>query len=152
MPAAKPRRREQNSRIIIGSVCGAILVGTLGGLWVWRQHSLVEEAQAWAPPGPPCQQVSRQAYLALGASDPHISNYDGVRFARGYGAVGCNEIMSRGGRGPGRIPVCQFNSPTTLEVTTASSDTLYFTQAKPAVITIEDGRPSCTLSAGEGMP
>ena len=29
---------------------------------------------------------------------------------------------------------------------------LYFTQAKPALVTISDGRPACVESAGEGMP
>ncbi len=151
-PAAKPRRRKPAYGAIMMGVCGVILVGFLAGLWVWHQRAQIEEAQAWAPPGPACQIVSRQAYLAIGAPEPHVSTYDGVRFARAYGAVGCNEIASHGGRGPGRIPVCQFNSPTTLEVSTPRGDTYYFTQAKPAVVTISDGQPACALSAGEGMP
>ena len=152
MPGSKSRRRKSGYGGVTLGICGVILVATLAGLWVWHRKALVEEAQAWAPPGPACPVMTRQAYKALGTVASHVSHYDGVQFGRAYGAVGCNEIASHGGQGPGKVPVCQFNSPTTLEVVTARGDFLYYTQAKPAVVTVADGQPTCVESAGEGMP
>ncbi|QUD89242.1 hypothetical protein [Phenylobacterium montanum] len=149
---AKSRRRKFPYAAVGTGFCVVVSVAAAAGLWIGHRNSQIAEAQAWAPPGPACPVMTRQAYLALGAMASHISHYDGVQFGRGYGAVACNEIADHGGRGPGRIPVCQFNNPTTLEVVTARGDFLYFPQVKPAVVTISDGRPTCVESAGEGMP
>lgn len=152
LSGARPRRRKPPYAAVGIGFCVAVSVAAVVGLWIWHRNAQIEEAQAWAPPGPACSVMTRQAYLAMGTMASHISHYDGVQYGRGYGAVGCNEIADHGGRGPGKIPVCQFNSPTTLEVVTARGDYLYYTQAKPAVVTISDGQPTCVESAGAGMP
>jgi hypothetical protein len=149
---AKTRRRKPAYGGVMIGVCAMIAVVCAVGLWVWHRQSQIEEAQAWAPPGPACPTMTRQAYQALGTVASHQSGYEGVRFARAYGAVGCNQIASHGGKGPGKISVCQFNSPTTLIVTTKRGEFIYFTSAKPAVVTVADDTPTCMESAGEGMP
>ena len=121
----------------------------LMGWWGWSHAAL--ESRAWTVTGPACPGVSRAASLASGIALSHPFNYHGARFDRAYGYAMCDVIADRGGHGPGRITVCQFNNPSALEVVTPRGDFHFMTQAQPATIAIEDGAPTCVLDARVGM-
>ena len=98
----------------------------------------VAKARAWTASGAPCPGLSRAAYLASGERIVHQIVYDDVRFGRGYGYVNCVEVL-------GGVPVCQFNSPTVLEVATRRGDFYFATQMNPATISVAGGVPRCVL-------
>jgi len=116
-----------------------------------QRNADIAEAKGWTIVGPPCPGLSRRAYLAnLHAADLRVArafNFDGVRFARAYGDVSCEEIHDDGGQGPGVHPVCQFTSPAALEVTTPRGEFYFFPQAEPATITVFQSRPECVLAS-----
>jgi hypothetical protein len=129
----------------------AVLAATLPLALAAQRIAAVAKARAWAVSGPPCPSLSRSAYLASGERIVHLIDYDGVRFGRGYGYVSCVEVAKDGGRGLDTVPVCQFNSPTVLQVTTRRGDFYFYTRIRPATVTIADDRPQCVMNASIGL-
>ncbi|MDR3510421.1 MAG: hypothetical protein P4L73_02210 [Caulobacteraceae bacterium] len=116
-----------------------------------QRIAAVAKARAWAVDGPPCPAMSRAAFQASGLRIAHVVDYDDVRFGRGYGYVTCVAVARNGGRGLDTVPVCQFNSPTVLEVTTPRADVYFATHIGPATVTIVNDRPRCVLNASIGL-
>ena len=136
------------SPLAIGA--GLIVLAAIVGGWGWHRHTVYVDTQALTITGPPCPTTTRQAYLSSDIPASHVFIYDDVRFARADGMVSCDEIADHGGYGFGKLPVCQFNSPTVLEVITSRGEYFYATRAKPATVTVSDGTPSCVLAARMG--
>ena len=49
------------------------------------------------------------------------------------------------------VPVCQFNNPTVLQVTTVWGETIFVTGSHGATVLVEDGRPRCLLAANQKL-
>ena len=146
------RSRAGKSPLVSPMAIGVVLVvlAVIGAGWAWHRHTIYEDTQALTITGAACPTITRQAYLASDIPASHVFIYDDVRFARADGMVSCDEIADHGGHGFGRLPICQFNSPTVLEVITARGEFFYATQAKPATVTVDHGSPSCVLNARLG--
>lgn len=127
-------------------VLAAVLPLALAG----ERFAQVAKARAWTVQGPACPTVTGETARALAHKVAHVIDYDGVLFGRGYGYVSCILIADQGGRGLNRLPVCQFNSPTVLQVTTATGTTYYSTWIRPATVTVEHGRPHCVIGQSIG--
>jgi hypothetical protein len=77
-------------------------------------------------------------------------SFGDASFTRAYGHVACEEIHDHGGRGFGTLSVCQFSGPGPLAVRTAQGDAYYFIpNAKPAAVTVGQGRPACVVGTTE---
>lgn len=148
-PSAKARRALYGQ--VAAGICIALVVATLVAGYLWHRHAVMTEASDWTPIGPQCPALAKATYLAGTTRADHVFNYEGTSLGRAYGFVSCNEIGDHGGLGPGRVPVCQFNSPTILDVTTPKGEYLFSTTTRPATIAIHDGVPSCVLNAGIGL-
>lgn len=127
-------------------VLAAVLPLALAG----ERVAQVAKARAWTVQGPACPTVTGETARLLSRKVAHVIDYDGVLFGRGYGYVSCILIADDGGRGLNTQPVCQFNNPTVVQVTTASGATYYSTWIYPATVTIEHGRPRCVLGQSIG--
>lgn len=136
---------------IVAGLCGLIVLATVVVGWVWHRHTKIAEYQAWMVTGAACPVISKADYEASGTVAGHIFEYDGARLARAYGYVNCDEVASDGGKGMGTIPVCQFNSPTMLRVTTKRGEVFYSTRTSPATVSFKDDQPSCVLNATPGL-
>jgi hypothetical protein len=134
----------RTTAVVVNTLFLAILFAGLAW-WSWNHGTL--ESRAWTVAGPACPAVSRAGYLASGSRLAHPFIYAGARFDRADGYVMCNVIADRGGHGAGRITVCQFSNPSALEAVTPRGDFLFLTQAYPATIAVDHGRPSCVLKA-----
>jgi hypothetical protein len=137
---------------LITAVAGFVLVvGTVGGVWFFQRVTAMTKAAAWTPVGAPCPSLSKSAFAASGAPAGHVTDYDNVRFARGYGYVTCDEIGADGGRSSKIVSVCQFNNPSALQVTTSRGDFYYVTGASPATVMITDGAPRCVMAVSQSL-
>jgi hypothetical protein len=135
------------------AACGTtlVVVGAVLFLVIGQRLAAISKARDWTAIGAPCPTLSVAAYQASGNRIAHVIDYDGVSLGRGYGYVNCDEIADDGGRGRGVIPICQFNSPTILQVTTKRGRFYYFTQSSPATISIVDGVPRCVMATTMGI-
>jgi hypothetical protein len=145
---AFPSGRTRPAAEIVATLFGLLIALTSIPLALLGQrHSAIASAKAWTVDAPPCPRVSRAAYRAFGTPASNVIDYGGARFARGYGYIGCSEITQDLVLGLGRTPVCQFNNPTVLEVTTARGDFIFMTRSKAATIVLTQGKPRCVLGA-----
>ena len=143
-------RSGRRSRAVerIGAACGVLIALATIPLALEAQRQMgVAKVRAWTLPGPPCPEVSRQAYLAFGTPASNTFTYEGARFARAYGYSNCGRVADDSLLGLGSFPVCQFNNPTVVEVTTARGEFFFMTRAQPATIVLAHGQPRCVLGA-----
>jgi hypothetical protein len=110
-----------------------------------QKEAKVAEVRYWTVTGPPCPALARAAFVAQVAKPTAAFDFQGVRFARGYGAASCS--------GPDKdritaVPVCQFTNPTVLQVTTRKGE-FYFMPGFPnrATVSVTDGVPLCVLGS-----
>jgi DHA3 family macrolide efflux protein-like MFS transporter len=111
-----------------------------------HQH-VVAEAKAWTIAGPPCPSIGAIADIPYAVHPLETFSFQGVRFSRAYGYVSCRDVRERQGRGPGMITVCQFNSPTVLQVVTPQGRAVWLTGVHNASVSVTAGVPRCVLSA-----
>src|SRR5580698_8286858 len=83
-----------------------------------RRDEGVADYKAWMVSGPACHAPIRQAFDTSGGAQAQLSAFGGVRFAREHGAMQCSDIADDGGRAHDTFPVCQFDQPGLIEVTT----------------------------------
>jgi hypothetical protein len=100
--------------------------------------------------GPACPTETRAQYLASGPRASETFTYHGVRFSRAYGYVNCNEVTPDL-LGVRHAKVCQFNSPTVLEVTTPSADVYYAAPVSPMTAWVDESGPHCDLASSVRM-
>jgi len=115
----------------------------LGG----QRYAAAAKAWAWTSLAPACPAVSSQAHLTLGAPLSDVFDFGGARFARAYGYARCGMITGDRVLGLHMDPVCQFNNPTALEITTARGRFFFTTGIRPATILLTQGQPRCVLGA-----
>jgi hypothetical protein len=145
-------RRRFSAIQLVSAAAGVVaVVGTIGGVALFQRSTAITKARAWTAVGPPCPSLSQADFLAAGVQMAHTIVYDDVTFARGYGYANCNEIADKGGRGVGVVPVCQFNSPTALQVTTRRGTFYFATRSSPATVSIADGVPHCVMATTQTL-
>jgi len=135
------------------AVAGVGLLGVvIVGVWlVAMRYTAEAKAREWTPAGAPCPAISQADYLASGFSAANRVDFDGIGFARAYGYTICSDIGDDGGHSLTDIPVCQFNDPGALDVTTAQGHVYYLPRTRPATVIISHGRASCVLAANQHM-
>jgi hypothetical protein len=129
-------------------VCGTVmLVGALVLSVAEQRASLIARAEAWTAAGAPCPRASAAAARAFGDASETF-RFDGVHFVRAYGYATCGEIaIDRGWALGQRAPVCRFNSPGRLEVSTPRGRFDFITGIAPVTIVVTEGAPHCVLAA-----
>ena len=115
-----------------------------------QRRAAIAEAQTLLAPGPPCPVVARLTDIGF-APPLRTVQFNDVRFGRAYSYMICSDIGDNGGRGPGSVSVCQFNDPMVVEVTTAKSHAIFFTQTRPATISVDHGQAKCVLNPSRGI-
>ena len=113
-----------------------------------RRNEGVADYKAWMVSGPACQAPARQAFDTSGGAQAQVSDFGGVRFAREHGAMQCSDIADDGGRAHDTFPVCQFDRPGLIQVSTRRG--LYWFWAgymSPATIAVRHDVPSCVIGA-----
>jgi hypothetical protein len=147
----RPGRRRGPSLEQIATLCGvAIALASIPLAVVGQRQAAIAKARAWTAAGPPCPVVSRRAYMAFGAPVAQAFDYAGARFARAYGGASCSQITDDPLLGLGHVPVCQFNNPTVVEVTSVRGRTFFMTGIRPATILLAHGQARCVLAARLG--
>ncbi len=116
-----------------------------------ERHRVAAEAKAWTIAGPPCPSIGGVAEVPYPVHPLETFAFQGVRFSRAYGYVSCQDILERQGRGPGAITVCQFNSPTVLQVETPRGRAIWLTGMRRASVSVAGGVPRCVLNAHPGL-
>ncbi len=138
------RRKIGWPALVIGAL---VLVAAIFAVdWFWRRPADVRTAQQWAITGPPCPQVTAQAFQAQPVRIHQRFENNGIGFGRGYGHVSCDDIVNDGGRGVGTFTECQFSSPGAIEVTTTAGVTYFLTQAHRATVSVKKDGVSCVLA------
>lgn len=116
-----------------------------------EHRQVVSEAKAWTIAGPPCPSIGALSKIPYPVHPLETFSFQGVSFSRAYGYVSCQVILDRQGRGPGTVTVCQFNSPTVLQVVAPRGRAVWLTDVRRATISVADGVPSCVLNAQPGF-
>jgi len=136
---------------IMALAMGVLAAVVVGGWLAAMRYTAEAKAREWTPAGAPCPAISQAAYLASGFSATNRAYLSGIGFARAYGYTVCSDINDDGGRSPRHVPVCQFNDPGALDITTPKGHTYYLPQTKPATVIVSRGRVSCVLAANQPM-
>jgi len=114
---------------------------------IGQRQSAIGRVNAWAASGPPCPVASRAAFLAYGEPIREAFRFEGVRYGMSSGYASCARIATDRVLGLGHMPICQFNDPAVLEVTTPRGQVFFMTRFRPATVTIAHGRLRCVLAA-----
>ena len=130
--------------IVIGAI--VLVIAFLVGSWLWHRPRDIQKAETWAITGPPCPQVSPQAFEAQPVRIHEKFEDDDITFGRGYGHVSCDEIVNDGGRGFGTFTECQFTSPGAIQVTTKAGATYFLTGTSRATVTVKKDAVTCVLA------
>ena len=152
---AASERRARRGRItpieMVMAASAAALLAIVPVALLAQRYAAVEKARSLEVSGPPCPKLSAARYAALGAPAKQTTNVEGLLYSRQYGYVDCEYVATDHGRGLDRTPVCRFNSPTLLAVTTPRGRFFFSTGIAPATVTLADGRPRCVLAAAGRM-
>jgi len=146
--------RDFNGRSREVALAGAVLLALAGVIGIAQdvlQHRAegVADYKAWTVAGPRCPPLPK----FLGAPDAHplqITTFGHARFAREHGATLCSDIATNGGRGLGQFPICQFDHPGVIGVSTRRG--VYWFWAgflRPATVSVEGGVPVCVIGANQ---
>jgi hypothetical protein len=111
----KPRRPAMAGAVV---VMLALVVIALVGVWSVDRANRMSDARAWTVDGPPCPSVTPAALAASDEAAVQATTFSGVGFDRAHGAVRCSDIGYDDGRSDESFPVCQFDHPGGLEITT----------------------------------
>jgi len=99
------------------------------------------------------REVALAGAVLLGAPTARplqLTTFGHARFAREHGATLCSDIATDGGRGLGQFPICQFDHPGVLGVSTRRG--VYWFWAgfmSPATVSVEHGVPTCVIGANQ---
>jgi len=144
----KPRR---GVLIISGAALAVLAVSALILIVVHDRQAKIAEAKAWTVRGPPC---ARGAGVAWDQSDapPQIVDFGKARFARAHGATRCAELGYNGGRSDDVFPVCQFDHPGRLQITTDHGASLFeLGPLDSATVSVERGVARCVLGRSQDV-
>jgi hypothetical protein len=136
--------------IIAGAALAVVGVGALVLVGAHDQQARIAEAKAWTVTGPPCAGGTGRAWDA--DAPPQIVDFGKARFARAHGAIRCAEIGYDGGRSDDVFPVCQFDHPGRLEITTDHGATLFqLGPLEPASVSVEHGVARCAVGRSQDV-
>ena len=139
-------------RRVFGAVAAIlILAGGVGVVvqdWIQHREEGIADYKAWMAAGPRCPPPPKAIFGTPDAQPAQIDNFGGMRFARVHGAILCSDVAYDKGRGNSLFPVCQFDHPGVLEISTRRG--LYWFWAgfmSPATISVQHDIPSCVIGA-----
>ena len=134
---------------VVFAVGGAAAV--IGHSWWDKRQKSIADAEAWTIAGPPCPQLTAQAFAASGLKTRKGSEYNGITFRRVAGSLSCNELAKEGGKGLGSYFICQFTAPSVLTVTTKTGE-FYFHPGvgQNATVEVQDGAAKCVMAGDFG--
>lgn len=113
------------------------------GLGTWLTHQAMRKE--WTMRGPACPIVPAISIAARGARPPPPFLYQGVAVAYQIGDVFC-EAVPEGYFKRGYYPVCQFDAPAAVAVTTGGRTVIFEPGVgHPATVTIRHGQTSCVV-------
>ena len=94
------------------------------GCEAWSERQAV--AAAWTITGPPCAIVQRPSRTAFSPSRKLKSfSYHGVTFTRAFGSASCVALDEPGIWSDSTYPVCQFNNPGFVAITSNGQTTVF---------------------------
>ncbi len=126
----------------------ALALAALIGVESLERANRMSEARAWTVSGPRCHPVSPDALAASAEAPSQVTPFGGVRFARTHGALRCDEIGDDQGRSDDTLPVCQFDHPGALAVTTRRGTwAFHLAPLQPATVQVRHDVPQCVLGA-----
>jgi hypothetical protein len=112
------------------------------GIWS-EAHDLQTR---WAINGPPCPIVDHPSRQATGHKPARTFSYQGVSFSRSFGSANCAAVPENAWWPGTSYPVCQFNNPGAVSVTTHSGRTVF--EAPPGqrtTVTVRGGVVRCVV-------
>ena len=139
------KRRYSPIQIVIAVSMISLLAVVPIALFAQRQAAIAK-ADALEVNGPACQVLSPQQYAGLDLPATQVTNVERVIFARRDGNIDCEFVATHHGRGLDTTPVCRFNNPTVLAVSTRRGRYYFYTGISPATVNLENDRPSCVLA------
>ena len=147
------RRLSRGMKLAIagGGLVSLAIVGSfvVAGALRDRDHN-IDDARQYGASGQPCPVVTRAQMAADGPGLRHSFDYGGMHLSHAFGDTDCAWIVSHGGAGMGRFPVCRFSSPGSLEVSVGKTDVLFLPGlGKPAAIVLDRGQVRCLITAKE---
>jgi hypothetical protein len=142
----RPLRRRA---LIIGAwTMMAMAAAALVAVAVVDRSTRMSAAREWTASGPACARSTATALLAADEAPDQITMYKGVRFARAHGAVRCNTIGYNEGRSGEDFPVCEFDHPGGVEVTTSfGRSDFMLSPMSAATVQVRHGIPSCVVGS-----
>ena len=146
-PEIRMSRRRSPLPAILAVV---VAVGALGaGGWLyWQMRTAnIAHAKQWWPAGKPCPVMSKADFEARSTDIHQAFIIDTVTWARGSGAAMCDTLISDGGKGFTRVPVCQFSFPAALKITTPKGEYFFAPVTGRATVQVPDGTPQCVMAA-----
>jgi hypothetical protein len=140
-----PRHRAMT---LAGGALIALVIAALLAAAVTNRATRMSEAREWTASGPPCARSTTAALLAADEAPDQMTMFQGVRFARTHGAIRCNTIGYDEGRSGDDFPVCEFDHPGGMEVTTAAGRyDFLLNPMSPATVQVRHGVPACVVGS-----
>ena len=113
------------------------------GLGTWLTHQAMRKE--WTMKGAACPIVPAISIAAQGAKPPPPFVFQGVAYAFQIGDVFC-EAVPEGYFKRGTYPVCQFDAPAAVEVTTGGRKVIFEPGVgHHATVTVRHGQTSCVV-------
>lgn len=142
------QRQPRRAFVIAGAVV-AVIAAAAGIVVLHTQQRRAEgmaEYKAWMAAGAPCQALAKGEFDP--SQTPQVTSFGGIKVERSHGAAQCHEILNDEGRGQTLFPVCQFDHPGVMEVSTRKG-LFWFSPGyvSPATISVENDTPRCVVGA-----
>jgi|GEM_PF-1827035 len=149
--ASRPRRTNRSQPLgeqlalwlsVIGYCC------VVSAPFIYLNWSTAHGLQAqWNIVGQPCPVVARPSHIAIGPKPPMIFQYEGAVFSRSFGAVNCAAIPVSALWPRQSYPVCQFNNPGAVIVSTPHQRVVF--EAPPGqhtTVSVRSGEIRCVMA------
>jgi hypothetical protein len=142
----------RDRRPLFGVIIGVGVLAAIAGItFVHIKQKAAEgiaDYRAWVASGPACAAAPKSSFDSPEGGQPQSSDFGGVRFTRVHGAVLCSDVNEEGGKGHDTFPVCQFDRPGLLEVSTPKGRFWFWPgYSSPATVAVEHGMPTCVVGA-----
>jgi hypothetical protein len=141
----RPRR---GALVIVAVSLLALAVAALLALAIQTRATRMADAREWTVSGPPCPSATAASLAAAGEAATQLTTYYGARFGRTHGAVRCREIGYDDGRSGEDFPVCEFDHPGGLEVTTSAGHWVFdLPPLRAATVQVRHGVAQCVVGS-----
>jgi len=130
--------------LVVSSLVFAFVNGV-----IQRHNAIISSATYWMETGRSCPSTNPAAFSQSNDGLRNQFSFIGVNFTRNItSAVRCAGVASDWGRGSKVTPVCLFNSPGILDITTRRGRFVFGPRLyRPVTVSVDDGRPRCVLNA-----